>query len=318
MVVLLTAHRWLRRGLQQLPSVGTHITILGNFVHVSTLQHSHICYEIVQIPEDERIRFEQVFTDSRERSCTHHLVVDVEDVENNQSRQTVVLLTDKTSATVSGLSHPIDRTYKNASDTVFEACLPRTVIRLQRGHIRPPWRHPHSATHQNRVPGVIVDDIIGACSDGTIYAFSILSEPSRHLLRFLQNLIQAKEARSEARRLNLVKHRSGDIFNLLMNGTEGAQDTEIRARDIDPRYHDHALAAPRNKHVDGDVLLRFFAETGNFEELLSKGTSNDVAALFVELSKPLLETTHGGKDLVGPGLVHAFRTWLGDILLPLF
>jgi hypothetical protein len=243
--------------------------------------------------------------------------MDVEDVDNNRSCQTVVLLTDKTSATVSCLAHPVDRTYKNASNTVFEACLPRTVVRLQRGNVRPPWRYPTLVNHQGHIPGILADDIIGACSDGTIYAFSILSEPARHLLRFLQNLIQVKEARSTASRFTLVKPRSGDIFKILMNGTGATHDDEIRARDVDPRYQDHVKAAPRNKHVNGDVLLKFFAEKGELEELLNDGTNKDVAALFTELSTPVLLLTAGAEDFTSLGIQQVFKAWLGNVLLPL-
>ena len=314
---LLMVCRWIRRGARQLPSIGTHVTVSGTYIYISTLQHSHICYEVIPCPIDNQIRFEQVFTDSRERSCTHHIVVDIEHFGYEQSPQTMVLLTDKTSATVSCLSHPVDRTYKNATNTVFEACLPRTVVRLQRGNVRPPWRYPNSANRQGHVPGILADDIIGACSDGTIYAFSILSEPARHLLRFLQNLIQVKETRDTASRFTLVKPRSGDIFKILMNGAGVAQDDEVRARDVDPRYQDHVAAAPRSKHIDGDVLLRFFTEKGNLEKLLSVGTNRDVAALFRELSVPILPLISGVEHLASPSIYTASEAWLSQVLTPL-
>jgi hypothetical protein len=292
--------------------------VSGTYIYISTLQHSHICYEVVPSPIDDQIRFEQVFTDSRERSCTHHMVVDVEDVDHGERRQTVVLLTDKTSATVSGLSHPVDRTYKNASHTLFEACLPRTVVRLQRGNVRPPWRYPNPANRRGHVPGILADDIVGACSDGTIYAFSILSEPARHLLRFLQNLIIVKEARITASRFTLVKPRSGDIFKILMNGMGVSQEAEIRARDVDPRYQDHVVAAPRGKHVDGDVLLRFLTESGDLEELLSNGANKDVAFLFAELSAPVLSTTTSVQSMPSTAIQQAFKAWLENVLEFLF
>jgi hypothetical protein len=40
----------------------------------------------------------------------------------------------------------------------------------------------------------MVDDIIGTCSDGTVYNFSILSDSALKLLKLIQKLIELKEA----------------------------------------------------------------------------------------------------------------------------
>ncbi|KAF1850425.1 uncharacterized protein K460DRAFT_273269 [Cucurbitaria berberidis CBS 394.84] len=311
------AGRWFKRGTKDLPSPGIHISVKGNFVYVSTLQHSHICYKIVETAREGRFEFEQVFTDSRERSCTHHLVMDLSRPdEADQNKDNIVLLTDKKSASICGLYHPPDRTYRNDSATVFEACLPRTVVRLQRGDIRPPWRR----SELSRTGGILSDDIIGACSDGTIYTFSILSQPARHLLRLLQNLIEAKEARDPAYQHTLIKPRSGNIFDVLMNGAEGIQDAKITARSVDPRHQERGPAAPRNKHVDGDMLLRWMDEGGELEELVSRETEKDVEVLFAELALGVDSNWGAGKeaDLADTGaLVTAVKVWLGEVFMPL-
>lgn len=290
---------------------------------MSTLQHSHLCFQVTRGLDDSRVEFEQLFTDSRERSCTHHLVVRNTDLGNDPtfSEESLVLFTDKKTATVNGLYSSGEFTMKNAATSVFEACLPRTVIRLQRGDIRPPWRRPSRfSTAGDRSEGILMDDIIGACSDGTIYAFSVLSGPARQLLRLLQNLIDIRQARDPANQFTIIRHRSGDIFDVLMNGTDGAQDCAIRARDVDPRLKERGASGARNSHIDGDVLLRFFEDDGDLVSLLTRDVEQDVPALFEELATKLLPQ---GSYHVRPGskgatdIVDAVRNWLGEVLAPL-
>jgi len=305
--------RWFKRGVKELASPGIHITAAPPFVYVSTQSHSHICYR-VNGPQEDRYQFEQHFTDSRERSCTQHAVIDIiPEAENTRTADRLVLVTDKTSSSITALRQPHERTYKNASETLFEAVLPHTVIRLQRGDIRPPWRKP---THANTVPGVLTDDIIGACSDGTIYTFSILSQPARRLLRLIQNLIQAKQARDPAHHFTPVAGpQSGHIFDLLINGAGGAQDGKIRARDVDPAYEEGGLAGPRHKHVDGDLLVRWREEGGRLESLLFDGglVEKDVVGLFVEYGGRV-----DGFEAVGADkMVVAVERWFGDVLMPM-
>ncbi|KAF1924960.1 uncharacterized protein M421DRAFT_424372 [Didymella exigua CBS 183.55] len=315
--------RWFTRGMKELPSPGVHITVSRSNVYVSTLQHSHLCYEVTRGLEDSSVSFDQLFTDSRERSCTHHLALRNSDLsqDSHTEEESLVLITDKKTATVSGLYSSGGSTVINAATTAFEACLPRTVVRLQRGDIRPPWRRPSRfiRTSEKNV-GILVDDIVGACSDGTIYSFSILSGPARHLLRLLQNLIEIKYARDPANQFTIVRHRSGDIFGVLMNGTGGAQDCAIRARDVDPRLKERRPSGSRNSHIDGDALLRFFEEDGNLQGLFSRDVDGDVPALFMELAEELLpqgsyHMRHRNKGT--DGVFAGVRDWVDEVLMPL-
>lgn len=304
----LIAIRWLKRGTKDLPSPGVHVTVSSSFIYVSTLQHSHLCFSVANVDGEGKVDFEQVFTDSRERWCAHHLVVDVGSPNSVNEQDTLVLLTDRKSASVSALYHPPDRTYKNAADTVFEACLPRTVVRLQRGDIRPPWRR--SST---KIDGVLADDIIGACSDGTIYTFSILSEPALYILRFVQNIIEAKQARDPTSHFTVIKPRGGSIFDVLMNGAEGPQDGKIKASDVDPQYQERGPAASRNRHIDGDLLLRYFDEGGALQILLYEDTDRDVERLFLEFASGLRGEW---RDWESEQVVEGVSRWLQEVLMP--
>lgn len=315
--------RWFNRGSKELPSPGIHISILGTNVHVSTLQHSHLCYEVTRRLDDTRVDIEQIFADSRERSCTHHLVLHDEDLEQDPGTeyQSLVLLTDKKAATVSGLYNSGEGSIRTAAITLFEARLPRTVIRLQRGDIRPPWRRPSRFTKRSdKTRGVVVDDIIGACSDGSIYALSIVTKPALHVLELLQSLIKIKQTCNPANQFTIVKHRSGDFFDVLMSSANGAQDYAIRARDVDPRHEERGAAASRHSHVDGDLLLRFFDDGGDLEDLFSEGVDHDTIALFVELARALLPQEsyylRNGRNAATDILV-GITEWLEELLMPL-
>ena len=311
---LLIICRWFKRGTKDLPSPGLHISARPPFVYVSTLQHSHICYKIVKTALEGKFDFEQVFTDCRERSCTHHLVLDLPSVNQDEGiTDRIVVFTDKKSASLIALYHPPERTYKNAADTIFEACLPRTVIRLQSGNIRPPWCRP---VHSNSVAGVLTDDIIGACSDGTIYTFSILSQPALHLLRLLQNLIQAKAARNPSSQDTLIKPRSNDVFDILMSGTESNEGKKITARSVDPKFQAHGLSGPRNKHVDGDLLVNWMNESGELERLVCEGTEKNVKLLFATLAQELDKAWPSSTETEMEDLLVCVRQWVSEVLMP--
>ena len=289
-------------------------------VYVSTLQHSLLCFEVARQLDSPRVNFEQLFTDSRERSLTHHLVLRNSDLDSNPmtGHESLVLLTDKKTASVTGLYSAGESTLKSAANTLFEACLPRTVIRLHRGNVRPPWRQiARSTGDSQRSAGILVDDVIGACSDGTIYAFAILLEPARHVLRLLQNLIELKQQQDPASRFTIVKHRSGDIFNILMSGADGAHEHKIRARDVDPRYEERGASGSRKRHIDGDRLMRYFEEGGELQDLVTQGVDDDVQTLFVELAQILLPQ---GDSYVRDGekssrsVALRVREWLKEIL----
>lgn len=237
---------------------------------------------------------------------------------DDRKEHKLVLLADKGSSSIAALRHPAERSYRNAADTVFEANLPHSVVRLQRGNIRPPWRRP---THSKSIAGVLADDVIGACTDGTIYTFSVLSLPARHFLRFLQNLIEAKQRRDPAYQHTTVRPRSGQIFDILMNGADGSQDGKIRARDVDPQYQERGQAGPRHKHIDGDLLSRWVDEGGSLENLVlaGKDTERDVEALFTELALRV-DAKWAVRTSLGPvragNVLKSVRAWMSDVLMP--
>ncbi|KAF2818877.1 hypothetical protein CC86DRAFT_413530 [Ophiobolus disseminans] len=297
-----------RHATTELPSPAIHITVRAPFVYVSTLQHSHHCFEIIEYEQDGKTHyeFEKVFQDSHDRNCSSHLVLNINTAASTQD--TVILVTDKKSASITALYHPPERTQMNATTTLFEACLPRTVTRLQQGSIRPPWRR--SAHSPNPPTGIFNDNIIGLCSDGTIYTFSLLSQPARHLLRFLQNLIEEKQRRDPAKKD--IPVRTGTLTHILMNNAEGDQDDGIRAAAVDPRTRERGVGGKRNGHVDGDALRRWVAVDGDVGRLVREGVDASVGRLFGEF---MGEMWGGDVKSLDDGVEMA-RKWMEEILMP--
>jgi hypothetical protein len=241
------------------------------------------------------------------------------DLPSSNDVAKVVLVTDKTSGSVTGLHQPLVPTYSNSTATLFEACLPRTVVRLDRGDIRPPWRRPN--TPSGKITGVLADDIIGACTDGTIYSFTVLSQQARYLLRLIQNLVEVKAIRNPRNRHCTINPHSGDILNMLVNNAEGNQDGAIRIRDVDPRH----LEQPPNqgtshKHIDGDMMKRWMDEDANVEELVWDDTDGEVWKLFKTFASDVdgrwggRSTGHGRSE--NRGLCEHVKRWMGEVLMP--
>ncbi|KAF1838911.1 hypothetical protein BDW02DRAFT_620079 [Decorospora gaudefroyi] len=312
------AGQWRQLGKTTLHSGGIHISVDQPFVYVSTLQHSHICYRVADAERSPGLDFRQEFTDSRQRECTHHLVVAIPSPHNTPDVDKFVLVTDKKSSSISGLHQPPTQTHRNASATLFEAHLPgRTVIRLARGSIRPPWRCQPT---RSSIPGILTDDILGACTDGTIFAFSILSAPARHLLRLLQNLVQVKAARDPRHQHTTVRQqRSNDISRLLMNNAEGNQEGVVRRKDVDPAYLERAqMRGARHKHVDGDLIKRWLEAGEGLEALVRQDADEEVWKLFVELAVGVDGAWGEGSAVENweAVLCGRVRSWVEDVLMP--
>ncbi|KAF9729356.1 hypothetical protein PMIN04_008040 [Paraphaeosphaeria minitans] len=317
------AARWKRRAHIDLPSPGVHMTVCDNLVYVSTSHDSHLCFEVKRVhpPQGETFEITQLFSDSRQRNSLRHLVYKVANTSNCtissvHKEATITLVTDK-SASVSGLLQPLRTSRKSATTTLFEACLPRSIIRIQRGDIRPPWRRRYNPNFPDDATpyGVLNDDIIGAGTDGTIISFTTLNYGALNLLRLVQNLIEAKQRKNPALKFSTVRKTSGHIYNLLQSGVEVAQEVNISAREVDPIVQCRGPGAPRFRHVDGDVLTRFFEEGGRVRNLVESGCDEDVWKLFLSMYPARFTEQEGrlGKEVA----TQAVEEWIKSILMPL-
>ena len=246
--------------------------------------------------------------------------------------RTLVLISDKHSS-LTGLVQPVNRTLRSAAPTVFEASLSRCVTRLRRGTIRPPWRstyppstntsttgrgsHSHftngktsmssKLASSRSVPGVLIDDIIGTATDGTLFAFSILEEPAWRFLKFLENLLHAKEN---------LKPRPH-------SREEKGEKSYITRRDVDPEPDPRGRGQPTAYHINGDVLAPLLEGYGpqksSLRQLVSKDTDDEVLEMFKELLQEVLpQAAHSNgftdEDEADEHMISCVMQWLRGVL----
>ncbi|KAF2004601.1 hypothetical protein P154DRAFT_426022 [Amniculicola lignicola CBS 123094] len=334
--------RWLKQCQHTLTSDGVHLTVSNPFVYISTLTDSHVCFEI-NTDDSQAHSFAQVFTDSKQRNAAYHMVISLDnpvsqpssDSEISQSAPettttTMVLQTDKTGSLV-GLFHPPSRTFKSSATTLFEASLPKSVVRLARGNIRPPWRRPFSpkSLTPSPTPGVLADDILGTSTDGTVYIFTLLKPSALKLLKLLQNLIDVKRNRDPAHQHSVIR-RSGVLNDVLMNGMGGEHYDVVRLRDVDPGEKMRGVGRARGWWVDGDVLGRFFGEEkGDLGALVEEETEERVRELFWGLVRGNEEGVgvlgdsgeemdiDGEEKAVEQVWMERVKAWVDEVLMPI-
>jgi hypothetical protein len=163
---------------------------------------------------------------------------------------------------------------------------------------------------------VIADDITGTATDGAVYSFSILSHAATRLLKLCQNLIEERGKRDPETRVQKSKMRSGELFDVLMNGREGEQaEGLVSVRDVDPSLGERGQAGPKGMAVDGDKVYRYL-EDGNVRALVEEGTEKEVAMLFDQLVRNLrAEAGDESLEVEGGNMAWAER-WVRDVLMP--
>ena len=162
---------------------------------------------------------------------------------------------------------------------------------------------------------MVCDDVLGACSDGTIYSFSILSEQAIALLKFIENLIQAREVRDPAEKFCTTKlSGSAGVMKMLMDGVENNTQVDvIQVREVDPGEGKYV---PKKVWVDGDRILGYFGGVEAMEDgkavmelVRSDGMERGVEGLFWRIVGELGlrgDTEKEGVRMVGE--------WIGAVL----
>jgi len=213
----------------------------------------------------------------------------------------MILIADKAKR-LAGITHPLNDRHQQATSTIFEAHLSRSVVRLKKVAIRPPWR-------QKNIPGVLYDDLIGSCTDGSVFQLSILNAEVWRLLKFVENLCRWAD---EVARLDAGP---GYCVRVVVDPDRDIANTRSRKTGY---------------HVDGDVLDRLLRVGGRRElkamlelPLLDEEDTEGEADFnappeerverFFALAGAALGTVDGDVDVVIGHVVD----WMRDILAPM-
>ncbi|KAF2402049.1 hypothetical protein EJ06DRAFT_372773 [Trichodelitschia bisporula] len=245
--------KWKQLCSTPLLSSGLHITAAPPLIYVSTASDSLQVFTLAKddTADTSGVKLERSFSDSRARDAECHLLVSLPWGETGQQFRNplglheepvdecpdLVLVADRAGG-IAGLLHPKARANQYAVPTVFEGKLLQSVTRLVQADIRPPWRRIEDL----KASGVLVDNIIGSTTDGTVYSFTIVNEELWCVLKYLENLVKK------------VKWMHTDL-------PEGDLNTPSA---IDPEREFLTPLRQRKggSHINGDLLERLLAEDG--------------------------------------------------------
>ena len=252
-----------------LKSPGIHISVKEPYIYVSTAKES------LSVIRKDKDRLIPLFSDEIARDSLFHLTL---------PNHSLILTSDK-GCTVAGLWQPPSPRLDSSTCTVFEAVLPGSITRL-RHFARPPW-------YKSDVSG---DDtqILGSGTDGSIYQFTVLSESSWRLLRFIQNMA--------------MRHATICPVSYVNQ----------QARHIEP-----SSEKCRYMHVDGDILDRVLERGGTelVQQMLRQELTTDDSLMDFKSVKTRVERFEEvAVAVVGEGkgddLLVAVMRWMRGVLMP--
>jgi len=214
-------------------SPARHLSVDKNYIYASTSNESLQVYKI----EGARNEIVYYCGDQMPRPTLHHV---------NLPEHSMVVVTDMT-CSITGLWQPPQRRSDSAMLTVFEAALPKAIVRLH--CVRPPpWYQALNGRSGSTILGVTSDQsqsMVGTATDGTVYQVDPVEKGWR-LLKFIQNLCD---------RHPLIRPFS---FS-----------------DPENKRHPFPLTDdPHLMHIDGDILQRMMERGGErlLREMLDQDT----------------------------------------------
>ena len=239
-----------------LHSPGVFVTVAAPLIYVSTHDDSLNTLRLNDEPDEEgKLKLVLVASGPQADKTVSHVIVQPH--RTNPSADQGIALLSTTDRWVVGLSSraPADAgTIRPiADDLLFKALLPRSLTRLRQSVVRPPWKAPSP-------DGVLVDDMLGMASDGTLVGLSLLDDKLRRRLSWLQRLCEWSERLSpHSYQTPLYTASDGGFAHderplpVGLSSSNGAESEIVLHTSVD---------APTDKHIDGDVLARLLERGG--------------------------------------------------------
>lgn len=187
---------------------GLYISTHEPLVYVTTDCNGLMVFRV------EEDKFVEHWSESEEKFGLHHLRIP----------ELSLTITSQQHCSITGLWESPNRSVDGSAPTVFQTTLSESITRFHQIR-RPSWQKSLGIDSSSTTTS---DPIIGTSTNGAIYQFEVLDEPSLSLLRFTQNM---------ALRERLICP-FGDAF-------------KSGLRHLDP-----SLNRNDNLHVDGDIIRR--------------------------------------------------------------
>lgn len=167
-------------------------------------------------------------------------------VDEKPEKENVILVSDR-DGRLTGLFWPPHLTQGYAMPTLFEAQLPRSLVRIRQGTVRPPWRRPPD--EEPGMKNVLADDLLGATVDGQIYQFSIVDGRAYKVLKMLEGLAKLRD---------IIQMDAAGRYIPEDNFEEATMMTDER----------NGIDDKAKYHIDGDLLARYVSDQHTMVELL--------------------------------------------------
>jgi hypothetical protein len=276
--LILAEKRFKHLATYELPSPAINLVYEDGKLYALTNSHSLEILELVPEPGGD-FKLVRTHGDQVTRASFFHRIL------GSPSNCPLHLISDK-ECSVAGLWATQD-TRADTLDTVFEAQLPYSILRIRRGNCRPIW-DPSMSSGTTKSPLLELNsadypEILGMSIDGSLCNFTILDTEAWSFLRFLMNLALQSPKICE------FTHTERDLMK------------------IEPVMEPKTMM-----HVDGDILRRCL-EGRSLEELLQVDRVTDEAAAIHRVLYELLAAMHRGFGAVlfkgAPATVLARRAY---------
>ena len=236
----------------KLATVGIHVSVSFWNIFVSTMQDSLVCLSLIESSSTDaatsHYNMELVVQSMAPRAETllSHLVPSTKDTKESLMNNDIALMSTKYGQLI-GLQTKVGekQRHANSADLIFEAHLPRSLIKLRQCNIHPRWK-PEPPI------GVIVDNVIGCSADGTLTGIALLDEHLWRRLSWLQRLCEWSE--------ELSAHSYKEPVYSVSDGTYAREERLMPIGLSANRRDEIVMRTGRTKlgdgHIDGDVLSR--------------------------------------------------------------
>lgn len=240
-----------------------NITTTPPQIHVLTSDDSCITLEFAESAEmgaadvqgSDGVNLSLVAGGKGKESGAHHVTLDVVDGAWPAPVR-INLFSTRDCRVVGHLApSPTEHTHSKSVTVLFKARLSRSLIRITKGNIRPPWK---PAT----VPGILEDKLVGTTADGTIVGLAVLQPGLAHRLKWIQTLCE------RSARICPMSYFLSDLDG------DDADDQDVV---LPPRGFEHESVpgeesagyyyagdgALDDMHINGDILQRLVDRGGS-------------------------------------------------------
>ncbi|KAK3074779.1 hypothetical protein LTR53_002511 [Teratosphaeriaceae sp. CCFEE 6253] len=240
-----------------LASPGVFVTVATPLIYVSTKEDSLATLQLKAGHDDDPPTLVLVGSSPQADTAISHVVVRPSSQAHSSDDESVALISTMDRSIVGLALRPASDTDSHrtiADNLLFRAELPRSLTRIRQATVRPPWK-------VSPPKGILLNDVIGVASDGTLVGISLLDEQLWRCLSWLQRLCEWSKLLSPHSSQTPLYSSVDQGYSrderplpigISGNGT-GSESEGLLRTSVD-------LLA--DKHIDGDVLARLLQRGG--------------------------------------------------------